>query len=56
MDRRKPERRALETAADFPLLTLSGRIMGDRRRQPDRRLNKIRVMFPGITCCAGQPG
>jgi hypothetical protein len=41
---------AIETVADFPLLTLSGRIMDERR------LNNIRVMFPGITRCAGQPG
>ena len=48
MERRKNERRGFNAAPEFPLLTLSGRIVEDRRRQPDRRLNNIKVMFLGI--------
>ena len=56
MERRKQERRAFTATPDFPLLTLSGRIVEDRRRQADRRLNNIKIMFLGITSCAGQHG
>ena len=48
MERRKKERRKFTAAAQFPLLTTSGRILDDRRRQPDRRLNSIKAVFLGI--------
>ena len=56
MERRKQERRAFNAAPNFPLLTLSGRIVDDRRRQPDRRLNNIEVMFLGVARSAAQHG
>ena len=56
MERRKRERRAFNAAPNFPLLTLSGRIVEDRRRQPDRRLNNIKVMFLGIASCTTPNG
>jgi hypothetical protein len=56
MERRKEERRTFDAVPSFPLLTLSGQIEEDRRRQPDRRLNNIKVMFLGIASCAAQHG
>ena len=37
MERRKSVRRASTAAPPFPLLTVHGRIMEDRRERPDRR-------------------
>ena len=45
MERRAKERRANIINPVFPLLTVFGRIMDDRRKQPDRRLNNIQVKF-----------
>jgi hypothetical protein len=49
MERRKNERRIFRTVSGFPLITSSGRIVDDRRRQPDRRLNNIEVTLLDFT-------
>ena len=54
MERREKERRAFRGVQQFPLLTVSGRVMEDRRRQPDRRLNNIRVMVLGVISGAAE--
>ena len=56
MERREKERRAFGGVQQFPLLTVSGRVMEDRRRQPDRRLSNIRVMFLGVISGAMENG
>jgi hypothetical protein len=56
MERREKERRAFGGVQQFPLLTVSGRVMEDRRRQPDRRLNNIRAMFLGVISGAAENG
>ena len=45
MKRRINERRINTIKPSFPLLTVFGRIIEDRRKQPDRRLNNIHVKF-----------
>jgi hypothetical protein len=45
MERRIIERRGFHSTPDFPLVTPSGEIVEDRRRQPDRRLNSIEVAY-----------
>lgn len=45
MERRNKERRELTAAVEYPLMTGSGQIVEDRRRQPDRRLNNIEVTY-----------
>jgi hypothetical protein len=45
MEKRSKDRRVSTITPRFPLLTVSGRIMDDRREQPDRRINNIQVMF-----------
>ena len=47
MERRKQERRVTTVTPPFPLLTLSGKIVENRRVQPDRRLNNIKVQYFG---------
>jgi hypothetical protein len=44
MNRRVKERRVFVKTPPFPIMTVHGRIMDDRRRFPDRRLNSIQVM------------
>jgi hypothetical protein len=56
MERREKERRVFGGVQQFPLLTGSGCVMEDRRRQPDRRLNNIRVMFLGVISGATENG
>jgi hypothetical protein len=48
MERRKADRRVSATTPPFPLLTVYGRIMDDRRKQPDRRINNIQALFLGV--------
>jgi hypothetical protein len=48
MERRKADRRVSATTQFFPLLTVYGRIMEDRRKQPDRRINNIQALFLGV--------
>lgn len=48
MERRKADRRVSSTTPPFPLLTVHGRIMDDRRKQPDRRINNIQALFLGV--------
>ena len=45
MERRNNERREFTAAREFPLMTAAGLIVKDRRRQPDRRLNNIEVIY-----------
>ena len=56
MERRKSERREFCTAPDFPLITRTGQIEKDRRRQPDRRLNSIEVTYMDFNVGALQAG
>ncbi len=44
MEKRKSERRVSSTTPPFPLLTVHGRVMEDRRKQPDRRINNIQAL------------
>jgi hypothetical protein len=48
MERRKADRRVSSTRPLFPLLTVYGRVMNDRRKQPDRRINNIQALFLGV--------
>ena len=48
MERRKEERRISVTIPLFPLKTVTGRVMQDRRRQPDRRINNIQALFLNV--------
>jgi hypothetical protein len=48
MERRKGDRRASAIRPSFPLLTVSGRVMEDRRNHADRRVNSIRALFLDI--------
>jgi hypothetical protein len=48
MERRNTDRRVSVITAAFPLLTVSGRIMEDRRKQADRRINNIQALFLGV--------
>ena len=48
MERRKEDRRTSVTAPEFPLMTVTGRVMQDRRRQPDRRINNIQALFLNV--------
>jgi hypothetical protein len=45
MQRRTKDRRVSTITPPFPLLTVLGRIMEDRRVLPDRRINNIQVKF-----------
>ena len=45
MERRKEERRVSATTRAFPLMTVAGRVMEDRRKQPDRRIHNIQALF-----------
>ena len=45
MERRKQERRVSARNPAFPILTVYGRIVDDRRKQADRRLNEIKTLF-----------
>lgn len=45
MERRKDERRVSATTPAFPLMTVAGRVMEDRRKQPDRRIHNIQALF-----------
>lgn len=47
VERRIKDRRVSEITPVFPLLTVKGRIMDDRRVLPDRRINNIQVRFLG---------
>jgi hypothetical protein len=48
MERCKVDRRISAATPPFPLLTVHGRIMEDRRKQPDRRINNIQALFLGV--------
>jgi hypothetical protein len=48
MERRQADRRVSGRTPPFPLLTVSGRVMDDRRKQPDRRINNIQALFLGV--------
>lgn len=48
MERRREDRRVAETTPPFPLMTVSGRIMEDRRKQPDRRISNIQALFLNV--------
>ena len=48
MERRKVDRRVSATTPSFPLLTVHGRVMDDRRKQADRRINNIQALFLGV--------
>lgn len=56
MERRKSERREFCTAPAFPLITRTGQIEKDRRRQADRRLNSIEVTYMDFNVGALQAG
>ena len=45
MERRKQQRRVSPRTPVFPILTVYGRIIDDRRKQADRRLNDIRTLI-----------
>jgi hypothetical protein len=45
MERRKDERRISAITPAFPLMTVAGRVMDDRRKQPDRRIHNIQALF-----------
>ena len=48
MERRKEDRRLSVITPAFPLMTVRGRIMVDRRKQPDRRINNIQALFLNV--------
>lgn len=48
MERRREDRRVSATTPPFPLMTVSGRIMEDRRKQPDRRISNIQALFLNV--------
>ena len=48
MERRREDRRVSAKTPPFPLMTVSGRIMEDRRKQPDRRISNIQALFLNV--------
>jgi hypothetical protein len=48
MEKRKSERRVATRTPSFPILTVFGRILDDRRKQADRRINNIRALILNI--------
>ncbi|MEJ2136516.1 MAG: hypothetical protein P8X86_14900 [Desulfofustis sp.] len=44
MEKRKSERRVSIRTPSFPILTVFGRILDDRRKQADRRINNIQAL------------
>ena len=48
MERRKDDRRVSATTPPFPVMTVTGKISEDRRKQPDRRINNIQALFLNV--------
>lgn len=47
MERRNYDRRVSTTTPAFPLVTTHGRILEDRRKQPERRVDNPEPLFLG---------